>query len=234
MKSILRAGGIAAAAFALVVTASYADPVVASEARNLTPTSTYLDHAGATIDAAQPVEAPAAATGTAGPEHAKELDEHAVSTLAATMIETLNAAMPGEQSLNELVGAYGRTHTADSQQECLANAVYFEARSEPLQGQLAVADVVINRASSGRYPTTICEVVTQRAQFSFIRNGRFPAADRASESWRKAVAIARIAQERLANEVAPNVLWYHADYVAPVWRHNLRRVTKIGAHIFYS
>jgi spore germination cell wall hydrolase CwlJ-like protein len=48
------------------------------------------------------------------------------------------------------------------------------------------------------------------------------------------VAIARIAQERLANEVAPNVLWYHADYVAPVWRHNLRRVTKIGAHIFYS
>ena len=233
MKSILRAGGIAAAAFAFVASLTYSDPSVASEVQGLQNRSTYLDHVSATVDGAEPAEgneAPAAAA----PEREQEVDQHALSTLASTMIETLNATIPGEQSLNELVGAYGRTDTPDAEQECLARAVYFEARSEPLQGQLAVADVGLNRTVSGRYPATICAVVTQRAQFSFIRNGRFPEADKSSDAWRKAVAIARIARERLANEVARNVLWYHADYVAPTWRNNLTRVAKIGAHIFYS
>ncbi len=234
MKSVLRAGGLAAAVFACVATVTYSDPLVASEVQGYQNNSTYLDHAAATIDGAQPAEALPTAPAVAAAESDKEVDEHTLSKLASTMLETLNATIPGEQSLNELVGAYGRTDTPDAEQECLARAVYFEARSEPLEGQLAVADVVLNRTVSGRYPTTICAVVTQRAQFSFIRNGRFPEADRSSDSWRKAVAIARIARERLANEVSPNVLWYHADYVAPVWRHNLNRVTKIGAHIFYS
>lgn len=234
MKSILGARGIAAAAFALVAILSPSGPLAASDLQGLANGSSHLDHAAATIEnaeAAQPaVLAAAAATG----DFAGSFDEHALSRPGFTMLETLNAAMPSEQSLGELVGAYGRADTPDAEQECLARAVFFEARSEPLQGQLAVADVVLNRASSGRYPTSICAVVTQRAQFSFIRNGRFPDVDRSTDAWRKAVAIARIARERLANEVAPNVLWYHADYVRPTWRNNLKRVTKIGAHIFYS
>jgi spore germination cell wall hydrolase CwlJ-like protein len=234
MKLIVRAGGIAAAAFAFVAAASYSDPSLASEGRGIGTGSSYLEHAAATIDAPTPAESDPAVPAVTAEQVDAEVGAHAVSTLASTMMETLNATIPGEQSLNELVGAYGRADTPDAEQECLARAVYFEARSEPLTGQLAVADVVLNRTTSGRYPTTICAVVTQRAQFSFIQNGRFPTADRSTESWRKAVAIARIARERLANGVAPNVLWYHADYVAPVWRHNLRRVTKIGAHIFYS
>jgi len=233
MKLIVRACGVAAAALALAATA-YSDPVIASEVQGVQPSSNYLTHAGATIDGTDAAAPEAAAAPAPVSAEDAEVLRHSASAMAATMLETLNAALPGEQSLNELVGAYGRTSTADAEQECLAGAVYFEARSEPLEGQLAVADVVLNRASSGRYPTTICAVVTQRAQFSFIVNGRFPAANRASDAWRKAVAIARIAQERLANEVPRNVLWYHADYVAPVWRRNLRRVTKIGAHIFYS
>lgn len=232
MKSIIRACGITAAVLALTATVNF-DPVVASEIQGAQPGSNYLSHVAATMDAvetAQDAPATPATTADADPE----VRDHLASAMASTMIETLNATLPGEQSLGELVSAYGSATTPNAEQECLAGAVYFEARSEPLQGQLAVADVVINRASSGRYPTTICAVVTQRAQFSFIRNGRFPTADRSSDAWRKAVAIARIARERLANQVAPNVLWYHADYVAPVWRRNLTRVSKIGAHIFYS
>jgi len=122
----------------------------------------------------------------------------------------------------------------DSETECLANAVYFEARSEPIEGQLAVAEVVLNRAASGKYPRTICRVVTQPAQFSFIRAGRFPKADRRSEAWRTASAIADIAKDELADELAPNILWYHATYVSPSWGKRLRRETQIGAHIFYS
>ncbi|MDP8914294.1 MAG: cell wall hydrolase [Pseudomonadota bacterium] len=231
MKLIVRASGIAAAMLAL--TATYSAPAMAAEPGGAQPGINYLSHASATTDPAETVQEAAAAPAAASEADA-EIRDHSASFMASTMIETLNATMPGEQALAELVGAYGSAQTSNAEQECLAGAVYFEARSEPLQGQLAVADVVINRASSGRYPTTICAVVTQRAQFSFIRNGRFPEADRSSEAWRRAVAIARIARERLANQVAPNVLWYHADYVAPVWRRNLTRVSKIGAHIFYS
>ena len=231
MKLIVRASGIAAAMLAL--TATYSTSAMAGEVEGTKPGINYLSHASATTDPAETVQEAAALFAEASQADA-QIHDHSESFMASTMIETLNSTMPGEQALTELVGAYGSARTPDAEQECLAGAVYFEARSEPLQGQLAVADVVINRASSGRYPTTICAVVTQRAQFSFIRNGRFPAADRSSEGWRRAVAIARIARERLANQVAPNVLWYHADYVAPVWRRNLTRVSKIGAHIFYS
>jgi len=77
-------------------------------------------------------------------------------------------------------------------------------------------------------------VITQPWQFSFIRKGRFPAPDTGSDAWRRAVAVARIAQGKLAAKLPSNVLWYHADYVAPSWGKRLTRQTKIGLHIFYS
>jgi spore germination cell wall hydrolase CwlJ-like protein len=139
------------------------------------------------------------------------------------------------RSLSELVETYSAASAEpEGDLDCLANAVYFEARSEPIEGQLAVAQVVLNRAASGVYPTGLCEVIKQPAQFSFVRKGAIPAADKSSDAWRKAVAIANIAHEKLASEVKSNTLWYHATYVAPIWRHNLTRETKIGLHIFYS
>ena len=123
--------------------------------------------------------------------------------------------------------------TRGAEEDCLANAVYFEARGETLEGQLAVAEVVLNRARSGRYPTTWCGVVTQRAQFSFVRSGVIPRADRSTEAWRRAVAIARIAQQGSTRLLEPNVLWYHANYVSPSWGRRLARSSVIGAHIFY-
>lgn len=138
-------------------------------------------------------------------------------------------------TLDQQVAAAARAETDDAEQDCLASAVYFEARGEPIQGQLAVADVVLNRSRSGRYPATICGVVVQPWQFSFVnRTGAIPAADRSSESWRKAVAIARIAQAGTARAVDSDVLWYHAEYVSPSWGRRLARQDKIGLHIFYS
>lgn len=141
----------------------------------------------------------------------------------------LGATLP----LTALVAAYGADAALDEQTDCLAVAVYFEARGESLEGQLAVANVVMNRARSGRYPASWCEVVRQPWQFSFVRGGRFPRVDRSSAAWQRATAIARIAAEGLAAKVDPDVLWYHADYVSPSWGTRLKRVDKIGTHIFY-
>ncbi|MEO5810346.1 MAG: cell wall hydrolase [Sphingomicrobium sp.] len=140
---------------------------------------------------------------------------------------------PAPVPLNALVDAQSVGAALDDEGQCLATAVYFESMGEPLQGQLAVANVVINRARSGRYPISWCGVVKQKAQFSFVRNGHFPRIDAACEAWRKAQAIARIASANLAQALPTDVLWYHADYVAPSWGRRLTKVEKIGAHIFY-
>ena len=135
--------------------------------------------------------------------------------------------------LSAMVASQGASAKLDEQSNCLATAVYFESMGEPLEGQLAVAQVVINRANSGRYPASWCGVVKQKAQFSFVRGGAFPRIDMASAAWRKAQAIAIIAANNMAKALPSDVLWYHADYVAPSWGRRLSKVDKIGAHIFY-
>ena len=149
------------------------------------------------------------------------------------MLGLANVAAPETPTLEADVARFAAVKTAGAEEDCLANAVYFEARGESLEGQLAVAEVVMNRARSGRYPTTWCGVVTQRSQFSFVHHGVIPAANRGSEAWRRAVAIARIAQQGTTRMVDPNVLWYHANYVSPAWGRRLARSSVIGAHIFY-
>ena len=90
----------------------------------------------------------------------------------------------GGWPLYALVDKFATNAPLDQQTNCLATAVYFEARGETVEGQLAVARVVMNRAASGRYPTDWCSVVKQPAQFSFVRNGAFPQAN--TDSWRGA------------------------------------------------
>ena len=138
---------------------------------------------------------------------------------------------PVRRSLAELVADHASARTTDAQLECIAGAVYFEAKGEPLHGQLSVAEVILNRARSGRFPASACGVVTQRGQFSFIRGGRFPAIARASLAWKRAVAIAHIAVKDLADGPAPRALFFHAKRVSPRWK--LTRVAAVGNHIFY-
>ncbi|MFC3175079.1 cell wall hydrolase [Novosphingobium bradum] len=115
--------------------------------------------------------------------------------------------------------------------ECLAGAIYFEAKSESLEGQLAVGRVVINRARSGRFPASYCGVVFQRSQFSFIRGGQMPAINRVSRTWQQAVAIAKIADANAYPSPAEGALFFHATSVSPNWR--LTRVARVDNHVFY-
>ena len=135
--------------------------------------------------------------------------------------------------LYALVDRYSAGDALDTEGNCLATAIYFEARGETLEGQLAVARVVMNRAASGRYPSTWCAVVKQPAQFSFVRRGEFPWIDTASTAWARAQGVARLAMANVIPSVSTDVLWYHADYVAPSWGRRLQPVSRIGQHIFY-
>ena len=151
----------------------------------------------------------------------------------ARIVTPVPTPVPVVAPLAALVDANSVGGALDEQGKCLATAVYFESMGESLEGQLAVAQVVINRARSGRYPSSWCGVVKQKAQFSFVRSGRFPRIDAGGDAWRKAQAIARIAALNLSSTLSADVLWYHADYVAPGWGRRLVRAEKIGAHIFY-
>jgi len=138
--------------------------------------------------------------------------------------------------LSALVDRYGTVAAPLSEEaNCMAVAVYHEARGESLQGQLAVARVIMNRAASGQYPTTWCGVVKQPWQFSFVNphSGYMPGVDEGSDSWRKALGITRLAMANAVPILSNDVLWYHANYVAPGWGRRLTRVSQIGAHIFY-
>ncbi len=128
----------------------------------------------------------------------------------------------------------------DKEQRCLAEAVYFEARSEPEAGQAAVAQVVLNRVKSGLYPTSVCGVVYQNrhrymgCQFSFACEGKALRITDAA-SWRSAtqVASAVIAGRTYLDEVG-SATHYHAEYVRPGWSRRLKRMDVIGRHIFYG
>ena len=136
-------------------------------------------------------------------------------------------------SLHELVGQIETEDALSEQLQCLAGTVYFESRGEPLAGQLAVAQVVINRADSPRFPASYCDVVYQRAQFSFVKNGEMPTIRTGSEAWERAKAIARIAHEGMWSSAAEDALYFHAKYVRPSWSRKKEHRVTINTHLFY-
>jgi spore germination cell wall hydrolase CwlJ-like protein len=133
-------------------------------------------------------------------------------------------------SLSEAVAAQDAPASLDSELNCLAIGIYYEAKSEPLAGQLAVADVIINRTESGRFPTSVCGVVTQRGQFSFVRGGKLPTPP-SNGQWKKALAVAQVAMKDQWDSPVPEALYFHARYVKPSWKR--ARVGSVGNHVFY-
>lgn len=119
----------------------------------------------------------------------------------------------------------------DAELNCLAVGVYYEAKGEPLEGQLAVAEVILNRAKSGRFPASVCGVLTQRGQFSFVRGGRLPQPAARSAAWKTALAVAQVARDEAWDSRVSNALYFHARYVSPGWRK--ARVGSVGNHVFY-
>ena len=143
-----------------------------------------------------------------------------------------NTETPMEaDSLAELVAAHGDPEQVDGDMRCLAGAVYFESKGESLEGQLAVARVVINRARSGRFASSLCGVVLQRGQFSFVRGKAIPPVRVDSRAWRQAVAIAQIASEDRWDSQAEGALFFHARRVSPGW--GKKQLASIDNHIFY-
>jgi spore germination cell wall hydrolase CwlJ-like protein len=132
----------------------------------------------------------------------------------ASMVADLRSADPGDREL-----------------ECLATGIYFESKGEPLAGQLAVGQVIANRAESGRFPSTYCGVLMQRGQFSFVHGHSLPHVAHSKGAWQTAVAIAKIVDGDLKDSAAANALFFHAKRVSPNW--HLKRVASIGNHVFY-
>jgi spore germination cell wall hydrolase CwlJ-like protein len=135
------------------------------------------------------------------------------------------------QTLSEMVADLRSSEAGSRELECLATGVYFESKSEPLAGQLAVAQVIANRAESKRYPSTYCGVILQRGQFSFVHGHRLPAVSHSSKQWQTAVAIAKIVDQDLKDSAVGDALFFHARRVSPNWHRT--RVASIGNHIFY-
>ena len=129
---------------------------------------------------------------------------------------------------------------AAREERCLAEAIYFEARSEPEEGQAAVAQVVLNRVSSGLYPASVCGVVYQNrhrhnaCQFSFACEGKSLRVTE-TDAWHTAQRIARevTSGETYLADIG-DATHYHANYVRPRWARALKRMDKIGHHIFYE
>lgn len=134
-------------------------------------------------------------------------------------------------SLDALVDAQQVSADLSDEMRCLAGAIYFEARGESLEGQLAVAKVIINRSKSGRFPTSYCGVVYQPSQFSFVRGRSMPKVRSDSTDWHEAVAIAQIAEKGSWDSEVPSALFFHAAHVSPSWR--LTRLARVDNHIFY-
>lgn len=127
----------------------------------------------------------------------------------------------------------------EKQEKCLANAVYFEARGEAVRGQMAVAQVVMNRVFSGFYPTTVCGVVYQNAhrrlacQFTFACDG-IPDVVREPDMWERARKIAKATLDgRLWLPEVGKSTHYHAYWVRPSWVHEMRKMYRTGVHTFY-
>ena len=157
-------------------------------------------------------------------------DEQAQS--AVTQDETAPLPVKPTGDLSSLVAQMRSSDAGSRELECLATGIYFESKSEPLAGQMAVGEVIANRANSGgRFPSTYCGVLFQRGQFSFVHGRSLPSVPRASRQWQTAVAIAKIVDGDLKDSAVGNALFFHAKHVSPGWR--LKRVASVGNHIFY-
>lgn len=156
------------------------------------------------------------------------------------VIKLKRVAMVRKPKDKEAQKAIAQRRAQLAEENCLARAVYFEARSESELGQLAVAKVILNRVKDPEYPNTICGVVYQGSgrrnscQFSFACDG-LPDDVKSATSW---AGAKRIAQKAIAGDAHVAAIGtatnYHADYVKPKWAKSMKRLIKIGRHVFYE
>lgn len=185
--------------------------------------------------------------------HIAEFPEAAPLDAASTAISVLNdAGFDGAQLASELVTqgvpatflalpAFERGELTDAQSKerhCLSQAIYFEARNQPVIGRIGVADVVLNRVADRRFPSSICGVVFQQiaegygCQFSFACDGSMDQ-PREPRAWRQAEKLADVMFRGFQPPLTRFATFYHADYVSPSWASAFQVSHVIGDHIFY-
>lgn len=157
--------------------------------------------------------------------------------LVAVIAPAVLAMRPAPVATPESLESLQATGTFEKTLECLAMNVYHEARSEPLKGQVAIAAVTLNRTKSGKFPSSVCDVVKQgtrrSCQFSWWCDGKKDApAD--EEAWESAQRVAWRTLMGLSDDPTKGALYYHADYVKPNWSRRFERTARIGQHLFYK
>jgi N-acetylmuramoyl-L-alanine amidase len=218
-----RAASLAATFFALTTLAGFtasSKALGADRDATLIPAIATTATTATAINPSVPKPVPSIEPGDGATTSPNEVRTTAPAPAQGLQFASLAAAVAGQDVADG----------ADSELSCLAGAVYFEAKGEPLSGQLAVANVIINRTNSGRFPSTICGVVKQPGQFSFIRGGAIPAI-RSAAQYRTAMAIAQVAMDKEWDNPTPGALYFHARRVSPGWGRP--RVATIGNHVFF-
>lgn len=176
-------------------------------------------------------DAAASALPTAAP--VSDAPNNAPAAQSVPNADTADAA-PAVQSdapLDVRVAAAGQNIASlGAEVECMAKVVHHEAANQSLQGQLAVAQLILNRVKSPLFPKSVCGVVNQPGQFFSTRAYAAPIH---SPRWHTSVAIARIAMLADMPEIAPGALFYHAAFVTPPWSHRRVKVARIGENVFY-
>ncbi|MCO5791424.1 MULTISPECIES: cell wall hydrolase [Blastomonas] len=218
MSTILKAASMAAVAIYSIATLTFTDASAAFASPLI-------------ADMIQPVPAQTSDETVSGASDAA-VETVADAETAPQQIDTQSAQPPlRAESLTQLVAMHDLPADIDEETRCLAGAVYFESKGETLNGQLAVAKVVIARRDSGRFASSLCGVVYQPSQFSFVRGGRMPAIPTASRDWAEAVAIAQIAMKDAWESPVEGALFFHARHVSPGWR--MQRLAAVDNHVFY-
>ena len=160
------------------------------------------------------------------------ISQPVIQTIAQEQVDT---AEPQDaitaSSLADLVENTPAPAALSNELECLAGAIFFEAKGESLAGQLAVGRVIVARSQSGRFPASYCGVVYQPSQFSFIRGRSMPAINRPGHQWQNAVRVAVIADQGTWKSPVEGAMFFHAAHVSPRW--GKARMAKIDGHIFY-
>jgi hypothetical protein len=163
---------------------------------------------------------------------------------AAAAARDAAAGMMADILAGDAAGAVDLAHVAriarpggDAEWRCLAKAIYFESRGEPLKGQIAVAEVILNRRDDPRFPDTVCDVVAQGSkrpgcQFSFMCDGR-PETIRDRAAYALAGNVAHMMLEGRPRTITGAATHFHTAYVRPGWARRMVKTIRVGDHLFY-
>lgn len=146
------------------------------------------------------------------------------TTLVSLSLLALAPGLPG--------GSLAKQYVSRTELTCLARNIYHEARGEPLEGQIAVAQVTINRVKDSRFGNTVCSVVYAPRQFSWTLDRKARVRD--LKAWEHSLQIARAVLTQSTPIANFSALYFHTKQVRPRWKHGKRVVAVIGNHIFYS